>query len=118
MWVGNDGSLRRTAGTLPTLGPKMCDHDRRGVRGGTIRDNADGVEGVYDRQAPGREPFLIMDAQAARVDSARRGPHPECDGVGGARRPEGAGPIHGIRIPLATRSFGPASRARMRICEA
>ena len=69
-----DGMTRAQAARLAGL-------ERQALRDAVIRYNAEGLQGLFDRQAPGRAPFLSEDEQAALVDAVRRGPDRDSDGV-------------------------------------
>jgi transposase len=55
--------------------------ERQALRDAVLRDNAEGLAGLYDRPKPGRPPRLSAGEQAALAAHAFRDPDPERDGV-------------------------------------
>jgi len=55
--------------------------ERQALRDAVIRYNAEGVEGLRDRAAPRRAPFLAEEEQAKLLDVVRQGPDPDTEGV-------------------------------------
>ena len=68
-----DGMGRAEAARLAGL-------DRQALGDTVVRDNAEGVAGLYDRRAPGRPEWLSEDEQAKLKEAILARPHLERDG--------------------------------------
>ena len=69
-----DGMSREMAARLAGL-------DRQSLRDWVHRYNAEGVEGLYDRKAPGKKPRLDASLRAELREIVLKGPDPAKDGI-------------------------------------
>ena len=69
-----DGMSRERAAHLAGL-------DRQSLRDWVHRYNEGGVEGLYDRKAPGMKPRLDAQQKAALRETVLKGPDPAKDGI-------------------------------------
>lgn len=69
-----EGADRKTAA-------ESCGMDRQTLRDWVHRYNAEGLEGLANRRAPGREPLLDAAQKAELAALVRKGPDPETHGV-------------------------------------
>jgi len=69
-----EGSSRREAA-------ECCGMDRQTLRDWVHRYNDEGIDGLYDRKAPGRKPCLTPVQKEELAALVREGPDPEVHGV-------------------------------------
>lgn len=68
-------------GMSRALAARLAGLDRQSLRDWVHRYNAEGVEGLYDRKAPGMKPRLDAGQKAALREIVLKGPDPAKDGI-------------------------------------
>ena len=60
---------------------RLAGMDRQALRDAVVRYNAEGLDGLYDRDKPGRPRYLSKKQEASLAKLILRGPDPEKDGI-------------------------------------